>query len=357
MKEGEPVLGGPQVTPGNVQPANPGVQPTGFETLQNTQNTQPTPLTPPPSQAFAPNNISANGAQFSNPLPQPTPQSSQFQAQPQFPIQSAPLASGTEDIMLGTTPPKKSKKGLIIVAILLALTLTIVIIGTITLSGNIGMGGDSAKDSLENFIGYLTNGTKDNYDNISEFSAKQTYAIDRYFQDTDTVEAEAYFEELNNIWQSFAETKHDESDQNSITIINEDLDALDSYFKEKNISKNEILNQYIREGEDSVSFLLPGYFVKDNYDPSDILSQYMAAWNDYLNKLIDLFDNYIENGCVVGGNLDENCIRNKDLYQQETYEQFEISKEALKNYAYELKDEIKEQTSNLLTSMERKNDS
>ena len=176
MKEGEPVLGGPQVTPGNVQPANPGVQPAGFETLQNSQNAQAAPLTPPPSSTFTPN-VSLSGAQLNNPTPQPAPVSPPTSTQSQFFAQ--PTAPNVGDVVLSDTPPQKPKKGLVIAIVLVVLVLAAAIVTLVVVNQNSGntLFGDNSQQATQ-----LTK--EEIYNTLQNFNAQHYSELINIYNDT-----------------------------------------------------------------------------------------------------------------------------------------------------------------------------
>lgn len=173
MKEGEPELGGLQVPHGDVNSSTSvsGTQPAISESSQisqptpiatpmpstppssvsqttpipqpqpTTQSSQPAdqlisqtfttfstqnkPSTQPPMSNFDTPHAASNFTEIANSrvsssLPQSMQSQPQPQPRPQFPTQPSPITSDSRDVMLSSTAPKKSKKGLIItVSILL----------------------------------------------------------------------------------------------------------------------------------------------------------------------------------------------------------------------------------------------
>lgn len=401
MKEGEPELGGLQVPHGDVNSSTSvsGTQPAISESSQISQPTPiatPMPSTPPSSvsqttpipqpqpttQSFQPADqlISQTFTTFSTqnkPSTQPPmsnfdtphaasnfteiansrvssslPQSMQSQPQPQprsqFPIQPSPITSDSRDVMLSSTAPKKSKKGLIIGSILI--TVFLIGIGAIILFGNV-ITNNSIKNSFENFVSYLMSDRDDS--SVWNFNPDDVYAMDIFFQDIGSREASKYFKELNNRWQTFSRNNIDNLNQQYLTTISGDLDILESYAAESIITKDEMLGQYLVEGQDILLAYTPNYYIENSYEPSMLASQYMAAWDDYLNGTINLFKSYTENDCIEQGKINNICVEDKNIHAQNAYGQLMSSEENLKYYAENIKDEVKMQTEKLIIDMEK----
>ena len=325
MKEGEPVLGGPQVTPGNIQPANPGVQPMGFETLQNTQATQSAQA---PSQTFAPNNTAGGGVQLNNLAPQPQPISQLHQFQPQtqsqFPAQSTSIISGTGDITLNNTPPKKSKKGLII-----AIIVAMIIIGVSALFlviGTINKG--TQEDLFGNFISYLENGNNSNVD-MADFNADDIYAIDTYYYSDNKEERRLYFEQLDQLWTKFTESY--KSEDSLVKEIDNSLSIVKLYVDKGIVPIEEILKQYIENGESGVRSYFSNYYTLSN-DVSDMEMQFLSYQDDYIKDALSFIQLYYINGCIINNTVNEVCIEEKNLYSEKEYKQMMLTLQSIRNF-------------------------
>ena len=144
---------------------------------------QSAPQAPQPvGQPVAPVVTPAN--QFASPTattlpPQPLTLP-QFPQQPvQFPAQSIPASSG--DVVLGSSAPKKSRKGLIIVLILLAVLATGAIIALVVFqsSRNSNSDGQSSQNNTEQFT------TKDEvYSALYDFNYQYYSSLIKYYSDS-----------------------------------------------------------------------------------------------------------------------------------------------------------------------------
>lgn len=307
MKEGEPVLGGPQVSPGNVQPTNPGVQPAGFETLQNTQNTQPTPLTPPPSPTFTPNAL-LSGAQLNNPTPQPAPVSPPAPAQSQFFTQ--PTAPNMGDVVLSDTPPQKPKKGLTIGIVLVVL---ILIIGGSALlfintqnNGTKVIDNNLIKDSFNQYANYVL-WEKDSTEQVEDFTIDDEFAIDE--KNTDSI----FLETCRSLFAIFAK---DFVKSDFIRKTNAPLYVTDEYYDfliQKNnltpLSKEELFKFYATEGVDAAIIYLEDYYA--NVDQSNYLMKTLVSYyKEYAKYLIEEWVIYDNAGCRENDIYNILCMEN-----------------------------------------------
>lgn len=327
MKEGEPVLGGPQVSPGNVQPTNPGVQPAGFETLQNTQNTQAAPLTPPPSPTFTPN-VLLGEARLNNPNPQPAPVSPPTSTQSQFFAQ--PTAPNMGDVVLSDTPPQKPKKGLI-TAIIICLILLITAGITayfITRSNNNAIIGDNADTAilLNRYSNYLLYG--ENSDSvINDASAWSKDEIEKNLASDENTKA-AYFNNLIDLHNKFSSQIYEvtnlaelesESDETELLIglLNNGssaLEALKLYAITPNLTMEEMVSSYFaRGGSGMVTYIEETYADFINSDNQKIYS-YGASKIGLANAVSNLYNEYANLGCISdqAQTLIEGCTETND---------------------------------------------
>ena len=335
MKEGEPVLGGPQVSPGNVQPTNPGVQPVGFETLQNTQTAQATPLVSTPSPTFAPSTPPV-GTQLNNPAPlQPAPTSPQIPPQPlrQFSPQSttSPAAPNMGDIILSDTPPQKSKKGLIIWLIVLAITL--ITIGVIFVifyiqpqsDTNIHKDPATIQNKFNKYANYVLYG-EDSAEQIQDFKTENVYAID---ENTDN---NTFLKNADNLYSAFLEdfigSDYDGKASTSLLSTNEYYNFLIWKNDFSEIDKTELLQIYMDGGLGVAKDYIKNYY--NDVDQSNSLIELLAKYDsEYAIYMVEEWAIYDEKGCRQDNSYDTTCIMNitndekiqnfaKHLYELET---------------------------------------
>lgn len=328
MKEGEPVLGGPQVSPGNVQPTNPGVQPVGFETLQNTQTAQATPLVSTPSPTFAPSTPPV-GTQLNNPAPlQPAPTSPQIPPQPlrQFSPQSttSPAAPNMGDIILSDTPPQKSKKGLVIALVLATLVLVGVGVGVMLLSKkNTANEIAKSKDTFNVYANYLLFG--DSVDNAIDVGLNDTegaiYALD--CKNKTQIECKEFFEEAKKLLDNFGNSNYKEglSEEDTLEVENyfSIFDEYYNYIVFGEMNDDAILALYVENGYDgSIKYVEKYYSDLVNSDDT-----FLVNYGNYgIAKTKILIDNIREldqAGCIVDGQNDQECMEDF-RYSEDTIE-------------------------------------
>lgn len=316
MKEGEPVLGGPQVSPGNTQPTNPGVQPVGFETLQNTQTAQATPLVSTPSPTFAPSTPPV-GTQLNNPAPlQPAPTSPQIPPQPlrQFSPQSttSPAAPNMGDIILSDTPPQKSKKGLIIGLIVFVIIL--ITVGTIFVVSYIQSqsGANIHKDSVaiqnkfNKYANYVLYG-EDSVEQIQDFKAENVYAID------ENINNNSFLKNADNLYSAFLEdfigSDYDGKVSTSLLSTNEYYNFLIWKNDFSEIDKTELLQIYMDKGLGVAKDYIKNYY--NDVDHSNSLVELFAKYDsEYAIYMVEEWAIYDEKGCRQDKSYDTTCIMN-----------------------------------------------
>ena len=334
MKEGEPVLGGPQVSPGNVQPTNPGVQPVGFETLQNTQNTQATPLVLSPSPTSAPSTPPV-GTQLNNPVPpQPAPVSPQIPPQPlqQFPPQATtpppsqfftqPTTPDTGDVILSDTPPQKSHKFLILIfgSIVLLILATVagaisIIYGTqSSIEPRESQALEEVRNSFNIYANYLLYQT-DGDTAVGDISWNTDQML-FYLEGKSSSEKEAYFEKLENLYINFMKTFEEnktsiDPDNTYDALIYEiptSLKVLKLYLSTPNLSKYAMADLYFREGSAEMISQVDQIYAPFETLNSATAIEYKNLKNTMATSIGYLYDSYQSIGCIDGRSIDKSCV-------------------------------------------------
>ena len=318
MKEGEPVLGGPQVSPGNVQPTNPGVQPVGFETLQNTQTAQATPLVSTPSPTFAPSTPPV-GTQLNNPAPlQPAPTSPQIPPQPlrQFSPQSttSPAAPNMGDIILSDTPPQKSKKGLVIALVLFVIILASGLGVYFFISQNAKNTANTTtqtlasnyREAFNEYANYILYG-KDSTDNIIVPSDNDIYYAIWLAADEKNV---GFFDKAKNLLDNFLNWQEKSSNELLEALIIRYSDIFDFYYLyniKPRIPISYIAESYINEGKDTTA-----KYIEENYEAfknsSELAQTYGSKQKEIDLSILEQTEIAHKNGCVENNVPNQECL-------------------------------------------------
>ncbi|MBQ1387309.1 hypothetical protein IIY68_00745 [Candidatus Saccharibacteria bacterium] len=317
MKEGEPVLGGPQVSPGNVQPTNPGVQPVGFETLQNTQTAQATPLVSTPSPTFAPSTPPV-GTQLNNPAPlQPAPTSPQIPPQPlrQFSPQSttSPAAPNMGDIILSDTPPQKSKKGLVIALVLFVIILASGLGVYFFISQNAKNTANTTtqtlasnyREAFNEYANYILYGQDSLEDIVSTYEPGTFYSI---WQAADE-KNKAFFDKSKILFDSIIVQLQKQENDIDFVVFNNYSDIFNFYYLYNTVprvSSMNILEKYLQDGKEStLEYINNSYKV---FDESSGLAQIYGRNQKEVDLLtLDQIDTAYSNGCIEGNTINEGC--------------------------------------------------
>lgn len=444
MQEGESELGGLKIPHGNTTPptSTPGPQPVGFETLQNTQNTPPatptisaTPATQSSPQSFIPNNTTEKETSSTNLASQtPTPQSTQpvqplqpsarspqstsqapfspqlFPTQPSQPFIAQPTPAATSDILLSSTPTKKSKKWptITIVSILVCAIIAGVI--ALIVFASKSAQNASAEALFNKFVNYLATG-EEVETSPETISPDLTYTIDEYLESEDQDGKKEYFKNLDNIWAAFSsvyekdvdnnedmntnenededidtnedgdgdiyintdedidedeyvddgtDTSADESDtdESSTSIIDEigdNLYNITTYLEKGLIPQETILSKYLENGEDSVwNYYISYYDMNDEQnEQSDTILSFFNEQSFRIENIIEFIELSLANNCIQNSTLDSGCIAANGLDQTWPYLQILDSENSIESFAEEAVFRIKELIAEMQQDMEQ----
>ena len=250
MKEGEPVLGGPQANPGATNVPNPGTQPASPSVPQYTA--------PAPTQFPT----------------QPTPQ---------------PISTGTGDIILSDFSSPKTKKTPIIILIIL-LIIAIVGIGAYFLIPSQNNTSQSQNNSTltQAFYTYANRLLfgEEKSEPVSDFDVENFFYIDENFGDTN------YLNSLLNDYNNFLAQAESSNNLKDLPIqnIKNQIEFLIQYDELGFIDNNVVLDMYYSEGPEAAKALVEEYYIVYDTD-SDLIK----TIKDYekqvaLNKILILSD-------------------------------------------------------------------
>ena len=338
MKEGEPILGGPQANPGASPAPNPGTQPVPSAIPNNTEGAPLNNLAPqpqpqqvvPPTQPFQP------PQPFQSPV-QPITQQPQFQPQPQ-PITSP----NTGEIIL--VNQKKSKKPLTITLIIIV---ALGIIGSIlyfAVSNNNLNTSDldlNAKTSFNQYANYLLYQT-DSASDISEESwTANTINSNLSKGNTDNYYFSHLLELYNNFYEDFQDNlQQDVQDEEAPELTYELLDnnsealyALAIYADTPNITIDSMIDIYLRQGGDVMNDYVNNAYDKFLQSTNQDIYEYGAIKIETSRLVNSIYDEYDNSGCIDKQELNQSCVESTIF--SENYNENQL---LLEEYVSELDD-------------------
>ena len=264
------------------------------------------------------------------------------------------------DAIIANTPieqPKKSKKGLIIGAIIgcVVLILTAIIIIIIIHKQNSPQGtSDTAPinkpasanlvDAYNRFFNYLVFGKDSNESAPDSELASGIYA-DLRLDERNPEKNKNYFSSLNEKLESFIKSYNSEYPNNTITG-----DEVQSYYyyyaTAKQLSRNDIDNEIVISDINTVKNIINETY-PESVSGTKEYKAYVKSAHDFLISHAEIANIYKDKGCIYDNNVDAICIESTkipdnmaDIYtrQRNLYEQNGLSlmvgaKNELKNLA------------------------
>ena len=247
MKEGEPVLGGPQANPGGIQSSNFGVQPTTSAIAQP----QPTPI-----QSAQPQSISQSPIQ-----PQTTP----YISQPPSHFSQRPISSDMSDVTLSPPQPKSSKKTPFIILIIL------LIITAIGIGGYFLFNKTSQNSSLTQSFNIYANNLlfgEEKTDPIEDFNPEEVFYIDYNYSDIDYLNT--LFDNYDQFSSQIKSNNYDKISSDTLNTIKEQISFLVEYNEMRPIDTGALYEEYLSNGTEAAISLAEEYYTTKDTD-SDLI--------------------------------------------------------------------------------------
>ena len=235
MKEGEPVLGGPQANPGVAGMSNSGTQPivSGAQAAASRQNRY---ITQPPSH-FTPRQ---------------------------------PISPDGDDIIISNHDVKKPKKGLIII---LAILFTLIIVGAV--AGLVFSQQNSAQGQLNDtlindFYIYANNLLfgEENSNPITDFEAEDFFYIDENYSDAEYLKS--LLADYDKFFTQAKSNNKNGLEESSLLESKVELEFLIQNNEIGFIEDSEVINKYYLEGEEAARLLVEEYYATNDTDTENI---------------------------------------------------------------------------------------
>jgi hypothetical protein len=350
MKEGEPVLGGPQANPGSTAPSNNfGPQPAGSGSglpqmpIGNLAS-QPSAPFYGTSQFSAFSNNSMATSQPNAPTLQPNTPTSQSNTATSFPFsqpqqpsmrplvqpsaQSIPHDTG--DIILSPAQPQKNKKRFILPIFLLAIALVVAIIAIFFAFGSHSGQTNSSPTlagSFNRYANLVVYGTDSTEPIQGEYQDNISYTIDNFATQNTSSEKTEYFQKVLQLWDiyygNFEKSDYFDEFNSSINhftfLLNDSIVFATKIDSLSTFDKNKIFEMFISEGESNTRNTISEYYSSSLSQDNSLLTQYAELLIARDNAMVDQIAVYNNAGCIKDGVIDNNCTMTLDSSSSEKY--------------------------------------
>ncbi len=141
-----------------------------------------------------------------------------------------------------------------------------------------------------------------------------TGALNRYGEYLSKYEEKSssqYYAELKGLYDEFLkEAESDEKFKDKMAELRKVPDFIDKVAqidKFESLGKEDVLNKYISDGYDVAQKLVSGFYQFEGSDEK--MFDYQVKKKFYFSVYLDTLKAYDENGCIVGGKMDDMCIK------------------------------------------------
>ncbi len=208
--------------------------------------------------------------------------------------------------------PRKSRRGLIIGLILVAVVIVVAVVAVVVLRSNQGGQTGTQDSNFYRYANYLINGTESTNANIGEYDdGLRSFAVVEAFDSKNTV----YFDKLNELWGKVY--KPIESSEGPIEITSEILltsvqnsaiNFLTRSLQMDDWSFEDILKLYNENGYSKMVQMLDGSFSKIKDTKYSVGIKAYEEYTNYLKSVLRIIARYDNLGCLTDGVVDQDCV-------------------------------------------------
>ncbi|MBR3323955.1 hypothetical protein IKG24_00220 [Candidatus Saccharibacteria bacterium] len=222
--------------------------------------------------------------------------------------------SFTPPVMQIGDSPKRSKKGIIIGAILIVVALVLGILAVVMMpkGGNGDVSGDLTFNKL---INYIANGEESTTPFTSSYSYDENYYFLEVLDSEDEVAITKAYDTVKRLLNDFFE-KYDKKDEtlNAVVKATKDLfDFIDIMFRKGENDIGNIISDAVISGRDVAKQKAVAYYDFPDDSSNAYFVDFSQIYDALVESLLDEVDLYKESGCIIDNDLDYDCMISKDL--------------------------------------------